>query len=358
MHKNSVESQDPLSPSVTLNAIRVSIIKKHLAGKKNSKIRDELSDQNVNMRLVQRTIKRYREFGVINDRKRTGRPRSIRTPEVIKAVRERIRRNPARSGRKLGKDFKVGKTTMKIILKQDLGLKAYKKTKIHGLTDAQKVKRYERSKLLLDWHAGDEIIFSDEKLFLLQESHNAQNDRVYAATLDDIPSNKRNVQRFQNVSSVMVWGAISPRGKLPLIFIEKGVKINQKYYLDEVLKKVLLPEAQKLFGDDFYCFQQDGAPAHTAKLVQQWCEQNLTDFITKEEWPPSSPDLNPLDFCIWGYMLAHLNMKNIHTLEQFRKEIIKVWDEIPIEVVRAACADFEKRLKAVREIKGERFESN
>jgi len=44
----------------------------------------------------------------------------------------------------------------------------------------------------------------------------------------------------------MVWGAISPRGKLPLIFIVKGVKISQQHYLEAVLKRVLLPEAKKL----------------------------------------------------------------------------------------------------------------
>lgn len=33
--------------------------------------------------------------------------------------------------------------------------------------------------------------------------------------------------------------------------------INLKYYLDEVLKKMLLPDAKKMYGDIFYCFQLD-----------------------------------------------------------------------------------------------------
>lgn len=74
-----------------------------------------------------------------------------------------------------------------------------------------------------------------------------------------------------------------------------------------------------MYDDEYYCFQQDGAPAHTAKTVQQRCDENLTDFITKDEWPPSSPDLNPLDFSTWGYMLTQLDLTKIHTIDSFEK---------------------------------------
>ena len=60
--------------------------------------------------------------------------------------------------------------------------------------------RLERSKALLQRYAdGDmeRIVFSDEKLFVIEEHLNAQNDRVYAATFEDIPEQVRNVQRFQ-----------------------------------------------------------------------------------------------------------------------------------------------------------------
>lgn len=38
----------------------------------------------------------------------------------------------------------------------------------------------------------------------------------------------------------MVWGAVCKRGKLPLVFIGKGVKINAEYYKTEVLDNILL----------------------------------------------------------------------------------------------------------------------
>ena len=39
----------------------------------------------------------------------------------------------------------------------------------------------------------------------------------------------------------------------------------------------------------------DRAPAHTAKLAQNWIATDCSDFIRNAEWPPNSPDLNPLD---------------------------------------------------------------
>ena len=44
-------------------------------------------------------------------------------------------------------------------------------------------------------------------------------------------------------------------------------------------------------------------PAHTSRLAQDWIEQHSPDFIMKDEWPPNSPDLNPLECHVWGAML-------------------------------------------------------
>lgn len=90
----------------------------------------------------------------------------------------------------------------------------------------------------------------------------------------------------------MVWEAVSKKGKLPLIFIVKGVKINKEYYLQHVLVENALPEIRKLYPNGNYCSQQDSAPAYKAKVAQQWCKQNciviifhhFVPFIIKNKW--------------------------------------------------------------------------
>ncbi len=81
--------------------------------------------------------------------------------------------------------------------------------KVHGPTTQQRGARLERSKALLRRHDlgnVNRILFSDEKLFVVEEHLNAQNDRICAAAFEDMPEPVRAVQRFQKPGSVMVLG--------------------------------------------------------------------------------------------------------------------------------------------------------
>jgi len=44
-------------------------------------------------------------------------------------------------------------------------------------------------------------------------------------------------------------------------------------------------------------------PSEFLHFTQDWLRVNCTDFVAKDEWPPNSPDLNPLDYHVWGAML-------------------------------------------------------
>jgi len=67
-------------------------------------------------------------------------------------------------------------------------------------------------------------------------------------------------------------------------------------------------------------------PAHTACQMQDWLRANCTDFIAKNEWPPNSPDLNSLDYHVWGAMLQafdifHFKPKTIPELTSALQQI-------------------------------------
>lgn len=339
-----------------LNVAREQIILLHQKNLSQKEIKSKLSHLKINKMLVSRTIKRYKETGSGIPAKSKGLPRSKRTPEAIKVVRERIRRNPARSARQMARSLNMHHKTMQQIIKEDLGLHPFKKNLVAGLTDKNKAERVRKCKLMKARHGGPDIIFSDEKLFTLEIPLNKQNDRIYGARLADIPRHFRSVPRYQNASAVMVFGAISKKGKLPLKFIERGTKINKEYYKTEVLENLVLPEAKAMYGDDEFTFQQDSAPAHKAKVVQEFCRREFPDFISTQEWPASSPDLNPLDFFAWGYMLGQLRNYKITGLDHFKQVLTKIWDDMPMNMVRAACDNFFKRCKACIKVKGERFE--
>ncbi len=54
----------------------------------------------------------------------------------------------------------------------------------------------------------------------------------------------------------------------------------------------MLPSADKLYGDADFIFQQDLAPAHTAKGTKSWFNDH---GVTVLDWPANSPDLNPIE---------------------------------------------------------------
>ena len=72
--------------------------------------------------------------------------------------------------------------------------------------------------------------------------------------------------------SVMVWGAFSAAGTGELVHCEKS--INALEYM-RILQKGLLLTIEKLFSKAEHSdviFQQDNAPAHTAKTTKTWLE--------------------------------------------------------------------------------------
>ncbi|KAI6653979.1 hypothetical protein LOD99_3155 [Oopsacas minuta] len=100
----------------------------------------------------------------------------------------------------------------------------------------------------------------------------------------------------------MVWAGISAKGRTPLVFVPVGVKINSSTYQKLILEPVVKDLSKTMFNKEPFLFQQDGAPVHTSNISQNRLRENIPDFITKEEWPPSSPDLNPMDFSIWSIL--------------------------------------------------------
>lgn len=55
------------------------------------------------------------------------------------------------------------------------------------------------------------------------------------------------------------------------------------------------PLNTKLFANEPWMFQQGSAPAHKAISTKEWLKNNVPEYISTEQWPSGSPDLNPVD---------------------------------------------------------------
>ena len=119
----------------------------------------------------------------------------------------------------------------------------------------------------------------------------------------------------------------------------------------------LLSDCHTLFGDDFI-FQQDGAPAHTARQAQQFLQNACPEFIAKDEWPPNSPDLNPLDYSVWGLMLDSYNklISKPTSRAELKAALQNIWDALPHTPIQKAVRSFRERLQSCVKVEGGHFE--
>ncbi|CAH1398645.1 unnamed protein product [Nezara viridula] len=44
---------------------------------------------------------------------------------------------------------------------------------------------------------------------------------------------------------------------------------------------------------------QDSVPAHKARQLSSGCKRTFQSSSLATDWPPGSPDLNPLDYRLW-----------------------------------------------------------
>ncbi len=63
---------------------------------------------------------------------------------------------------------------------------------------------------------------------------------------------------------------------------------SQRSHLPGNLEHFMLPSADKLYGDADFIFQQDLAPAHTAKGTKSWFNDH---GVTVLDWPANLSDL-------------------------------------------------------------------
>ena len=71
------------------------------------------------------------------------------------------------------------------------------------------------------------------------------------------------------------------------------------------------------------------------EINTDWLHISCPELITQEDWPPSSPDFNPLDYCIWGVLEAKVNAKQLKSLDSLKASVLLEWDKLPLNVIHA-----------------------
>ena len=104
------------------------------------------------------------------------------------------------------------------------------------------------------------LVFTDEKDFSYEVVRNRHNDRVFGAY---IPSSRFYHETSRFTKKVMVSAGVSWNGKTDIHFIDTNkTKVNSESYI-KLPDDGLLPDCRRLYPENDFIFQQDGAPSHT-----------------------------------------------------------------------------------------------
>ena len=138
-----------------------------------------------------------------------------------------------------------------------------------------------------------------------------------------------------------IWG---------LYFFEDNVTVavNSDRYC-EMLETFCRPKLSMLHDMDNVWFQQDGATAHTSRramgILREMFPGHLISLRGDIGWPARSPDLNPYDFFLWGYLKSKVYISRPRSIEQLKDAIRQEITAISHEMARQVIDNFRERLR-------------
>ena len=77
---------------------------------------------------------------------------------------------------------------------------------------------------------------------------------------------------------------------------------------------------------------------------------------TRPSGPGPSPDLNPLDFGIWGALEAKVGRVPYQSVEAMKAAVNQEWANMSDDFVQRVCAAFRPRIEKCIEANGSHFE--
>ena len=106
-------------------------------------------------------------------------------------------------------------------------------------------------------------------------------------------------ERQQRNPGIMVSATMCSKCLSSPHYVELGAKINTDVFCS-ILENHILPEGLSWLPAGFV-YAQDGAPSHTSRNTHTFFKKHAPE-VDILSWPPSSPDLNPLDYGLWSML--------------------------------------------------------
>jgi hypothetical protein len=163
---------------------------------------------------------------------------------------------------------------------------------------------------------------------------------------------------------VMVWASFWDTGRSSLYIMDRDFESKKHGYSAESYLEVLDAQVAPIFKElaqngDNYDFMQDNASIHTAKKVKEWFEAHRVAVL--EDWPPYSPDLNPIEHVWWHLKKLVVEMfpdvaadksESEYARQRLESCLQAAWDCLPDKLFTRLHLTMKHRIDAVIATKG------
>jgi len=305
--------------------------------------------------------RRLRESGSFTPRTADWGRNVRRNVNVEEQILDIVEENPEISVRRISAATRVKNTTAWTVLREQQ-LYPYHIQRVQALEPVDNNQRLLFSQFCEQQLTNDpdftlKIIFTDEACFTRDGVFNFRNSHVWSDENPHAVVSSRHQRRF----SINIWCGII--GNQLLGPCELPNRLNGNVYanfLQESLPVLLenVPLATRL-----NCwFMHDGAPAHFPINVRNFLNNHFPQkWIGRGgpvAWPARSPDMNPLDYYLWGHLKSIVYARAVDSREELLQRIHDACEAIRNrpEVLERACRSLEQRVHACIQVDGSHFE--
>lgn len=233
-----------------------------------------------------------------------------------------------------------------------------------GLTEATKAKRlaFAKANMGRDW---SNVLFSDRKKFVFKwpgskvdltgrwEVVGEETHGVFQPTHPQVLNGYAAI----SVHGVTTCHVVAGTSKFKHSHVNKkgqpARNITSGQY-ELVLNHTFLPQGQRHFaGKHSWVLQQDGDPSHrvASKVLAQWNKEHRKQVELLQNWPPNSPDLNPIEN-IWAWVQREVYKMGCTSFDAFKAAVISRLESIPKAMLSNYIKSMPARLAEVIKNKG------
>ena len=77
--------------------------------------------------------------------------------------------------------------------------------------------------------------------------------------------------------------------------------------------------------------------APRARATVELLREEIPNFLAPNLWPPNSPNLSPVDYEIWAVMQHRVYRRQIHSVYEFKRQLIDVCAVLNIRFLTRLC---------------------